>query len=203
MDPVQPAHATVGDSGDNTRDVDVAVLKVLERFLVAGWYGQREHRAVGKDGAGTASRSRVKALAADDQFVRLQGSASGSKLRARVAPRCSGIYPGCGGVSLPRGWLRLPRRLRCPMDVAVRRWLRTFTDRTFSRRLLRCSRVVVGQCKRADPYRIGPLGVQSADRSNVVPSRRWVPLLRPACSTGRNGGWLGSAGDLAGRRASR
>ena len=34
------AHAPVGDSGDNARDVDVAVLKVFERFLVAGGYRQ-------------------------------------------------------------------------------------------------------------------------------------------------------------------
>ena len=55
MDQVTPAHATVGDSGDNARGVDVAVLKVFERFLVAGGYRQRKHRAVGKDGAGTAA----------------------------------------------------------------------------------------------------------------------------------------------------
>ena len=55
VDQVPAAHAPVGDSGDNAGDVDVAVLKVCERFLVAGGDGQRKHRAVGKDGAGTAS----------------------------------------------------------------------------------------------------------------------------------------------------
>ena len=55
MDRVQPPHAAVGDADDNARDVDVAVLKVFERFLIAGRYGQREHGVVGKDGAGTAS----------------------------------------------------------------------------------------------------------------------------------------------------
>ena len=80
MDQVLPAHASVGDSGDNACDVDVAVLKVLERFLVPGGNGQREHRAIGKDWAETASRPRIKALAADDQFVRLHGSTSGVEL---------------------------------------------------------------------------------------------------------------------------
>lgn len=80
MDQVLPAHASVGDSGDNACDVDVAVLKVLERFLVPGGNGQREHRAIGKDWAETASRPRIKALAADGQFVRLHGSTSGVEL---------------------------------------------------------------------------------------------------------------------------
>ena len=74
VDQVQPAHAAVGDAGDNAVDVDVAILKVFERFFVAGGYGQREHGAVGEDGAGAASRAGIKALAADDQFSRLQGS---------------------------------------------------------------------------------------------------------------------------------
>ena len=80
MDQVLPAHASVGDSGDNACDVDVAVLKVLERFLVPGGNGQREHRAIGKDWAETASRPRIKALGADDQFFRLHGSTSGVEL---------------------------------------------------------------------------------------------------------------------------
>ena len=49
------------------RDVDVAVLEVCELFVVAGRDGQREHGAVGEDGAGTASGAGIKALAADDQ----------------------------------------------------------------------------------------------------------------------------------------
>ena len=52
---VRSAHAAVGDAADDAGNVDVAVLKVLERFFVAGGYGQREHGAIGEDGAGTAS----------------------------------------------------------------------------------------------------------------------------------------------------
>ena len=55
MDSVPPVHAAAGDAGDHAGDVDFAVLKVIERFLVPGRDGQREHRAVGEDGAGTAS----------------------------------------------------------------------------------------------------------------------------------------------------
>ena len=51
-------------TGDDAGDVDVAVLKVFELFLVPGGDGQRGHRAVGEDGAGTTSRPGVKALAA-------------------------------------------------------------------------------------------------------------------------------------------
>ena len=55
VDKVQPAHAAVGDAGNDAGDVDVAMLKVFERFLVVGRDGQGEHGAVAKDGAGTAS----------------------------------------------------------------------------------------------------------------------------------------------------
>ena len=55
VDQVPAAHAAVSDSGDDARDVDVAVLKVLEGFLVVGGNRQREHRAIGKDGSGTAA----------------------------------------------------------------------------------------------------------------------------------------------------
>ena len=52
VDKVQPAHAAVGGSGNDTGDVDVAVLEVFERFLVVGRDGQREHGAIRKDGLG-------------------------------------------------------------------------------------------------------------------------------------------------------
>ena len=81
VDQVQPVHAAVGDAGDDFRDVDVAVLEVCEQFAVSGGDGQREHRAVGKDRAGTASRPGVKALAADDQFFRLQARTSEWRMR--------------------------------------------------------------------------------------------------------------------------
>ncbi len=68
VDQVECAHAAVCDAGDNVGDLDVAVLEVFEGGLVAGGYGEREHGAVGKDGAGTASGARIKALATDDQF---------------------------------------------------------------------------------------------------------------------------------------
>ena len=55
MDLFPSPDAAVGDSGDDVRDVDVAVLKVPERFLVVGGNRQREHRAVGKDGTRTAA----------------------------------------------------------------------------------------------------------------------------------------------------
>ena len=38
VDQVQPAHAATGDSLYDACDVDVAVLKVFDRFLVAGGY---------------------------------------------------------------------------------------------------------------------------------------------------------------------
>ena len=55
VDSVPSAHAAVGDSADDASDVDITVLKVFELFLVPGGNGQRKHRAVGEDGAGTAS----------------------------------------------------------------------------------------------------------------------------------------------------
>ena len=55
VDLASSVHAAVGDSADDFRDVDVAVLKVPERFLVVGGNRQREHRAIGKDGTGTAA----------------------------------------------------------------------------------------------------------------------------------------------------
>ena len=74
VDQVQPTHAAVGDAGNDARDVDVAMLEVCELFEVSGGDGQREHGAVGEDGAGTASGPRIKALAADDQFCGFQDS---------------------------------------------------------------------------------------------------------------------------------
>ena len=55
MDLVPSVHAAAGDAADDAGNVDVAVLKVIERFFVVGGYRQRKHRAVGKDGAGTAA----------------------------------------------------------------------------------------------------------------------------------------------------
>ena len=55
VDAVTSPDAAVGDAGDYAGDVDVAVLEVVEGHLVAGRYGQREHGAVGEDGAGPAA----------------------------------------------------------------------------------------------------------------------------------------------------
>ena len=74
MDQVQPAHAAAVDAANNAGAGDVSVLKVIERIRGAGGYRQREHCAVGEDGAGTASGARIKALAAEDQLVRFQSS---------------------------------------------------------------------------------------------------------------------------------
>ena len=85
VDVVPSPDAAVGDADDDAGDVDVAVLEVIEGHGIAGGYGQREHGAVGEDGTGAASGSRIKALAADDQFSRLQCFPSGFRLCARVA----------------------------------------------------------------------------------------------------------------------
>ena len=81
VDSASSVHAAVGDSVDDAGDVDVAVLEVCELFAVSGGDGQREHGAVGKDRAGTASRPGVKALAADDQLLWLQARTSEWRMR--------------------------------------------------------------------------------------------------------------------------
>ena len=109
VDRIQPAHAAVGDAGNDAGDVDVAMLEVLERFVVRRGDGQREHGAVGEDGAGTASGAGIKALAADDQFSAFQGSLSGFQLCARVAPTYADIYSCSGFAECPSFRWKRPR----------------------------------------------------------------------------------------------